>query len=158
MSDSPTSGLIPEERPYTILPTVPKQRYSPLKSSLTVSPGEEVPPSLQSPLHPSRTLPQPTTPITIAWALYLLATGKLVQVPDVLFNATLDIVFNHFKEELVADQDWARTPAGLDYAHYGYGYILNEEALHFACHAYNKIHSDHPVKRLCARKLEMQQR
>ncbi len=145
MSDSPMSGSIPEERPYTIPPTVLQQRNSPLKSTSTASLGEGVPPPLQFPPRPSRTLPQPTTPITITRALYLLATGKLVQIPDILSNATLDELFNHFKEELVVDQDWARTLAGLDYAHYGYSYIINEEALHFACHAYNMIHSDHPV-------------
>ncbi len=56
-----------------------------------------VQPSPDSSLHPSagatpiqdQTLPQPTTPITIARALYLLSTGKLVQIPTVLFYATL---------------------------------------------------------------------
>ncbi len=109
-------------------------------------PGGEVPLPPQSPHQQSQTLPQPTIPITIAQALYLLATGKLVQIPDILFRAPLEELFNQFKEELVADQDWARTPAGMDYAHYGYGYILNEEVVHFACQAYNMIHPDHSVQ------------
>ncbi len=44
------------------------------------------------------------------------------------------------------DQDWAQTPARLDYTHYRYSYILKEEARHFACQAYNMIHQDHPVQ------------
>ncbi len=98
------------------------------------------------PIPPIPCTPQLTNPITIAQALYLLATGKLVQVPSILLCALLEELFNHFKEELVADQDWARTPAGIDYAYYGYGYILNEEVVHFACQAYNMIHPDHLVQ------------
>ncbi len=146
MNISPVSGLVPEERPYTTLPAVAGQRYSPLKSMSTELPGGEAPLPPQSLHRQSRTLPQPTTPITIAQALYLLATGKLVQIPDILLRVPLDELFNHFKEELVADQDWTRTPAGMNYAHYGYSYILNEEALHFACHAHNMIHPNQPIQ------------
>ncbi len=84
--------------------------------------------------------------MTISHALYLLVTGKLARIPDILYHAPLIDLFNHFLEELVADQDWARTPAGLDYNHYGYSYILKEEARHFACHAYNMIHPDQPIE------------
>ncbi len=62
-----------------------------------------------------------------------------------LAHAPLIDLFNHFLKELVADQDWARTPAGIDYSYYGYDYILKEEARHFACQAYNMIHQDHPI-------------
>ncbi len=140
---SQRSGSIVEERPYTTPTTVPGQSYSPMRNISTASLGGGVPLPLQSPHRQSRALPQLTTLITIAQALYLLATGKLVQIPNILLHATLVELFNHFKEELVADQDWARTPAGMDYNHYGYGYILKEEAIHFTCHAYNMIHLDH---------------
>ncbi len=146
MSGSPMLGLTPEERPYTTPTTVVGQRYSLMRNTSMALSGGEAPLPLQSPPRQSRTLPQPTTPITIAQALYLLATGKLVQIPDILLHAPLEELFNHFKEELVVDQDWARTPAGIDYAHYGYGYILNKEAIHFTCQAHNMIHLDHLVQ------------
>ncbi|PBK90271.1 hypothetical protein ARMGADRAFT_1083133 [Armillaria gallica] len=38
------------------------------------------------------------------------------------------------------------TPAGIDYTHYGYSYILKEEARHFACVAWNMTHPDQPIK------------
>ncbi len=57
--------------------------------------------------------------MTISWALYLLATGKLARIPNILSRVPLIDLFNHFLEELVADQDWARTPARIDYTHYG---------------------------------------
>ncbi len=145
-SGSPMSGLTPEERPYTTPMTVAGQRYSLLKNTSTALLGGEAPLPLQSPHRQSHALPQLTTLITITWALYLLATGKLVQVPNILLCASLEELFNHFKEELVVDQDWARTLARIDYTHYGYSYILKEEAVHFACQAYNMIHPDHPVQ------------
>ncbi len=52
-------------------------------------PEGEAPLPPQSQHCPSQTLPQPTTPITIAQALYLLVTDKLVQIPDILSHATL---------------------------------------------------------------------
>ncbi len=135
-----------EEKPYTTPTAVPGPRHSPLVNILMayMEQGAPLPPQSQS--HQSRTLPQPITPITIAQALYLLATGKLVRIPDVLLLMPLEILFNHFLEELVADQDWTRTPAGIDYAYYGYSYILKEEATHFTCQAYNMIHRDHPIQ------------
>ncbi len=108
--------------------------------------GDAVPPPLQSPHQRSQILPQPITLITIARALYLLATGKLVHIPDVLLLAPFELLFNHFKEELVADPDWTRTLARIDYAYYGYKYILNTEANHFASQAYNMIHQDLPIQ------------
>lgn len=82
----------------------------------------------------------------MSWALYLLLTGKLVQVPDVLYHAPIIDLFNYFQKELVEDPNWAITPAGMDYNHYGYNYILKEEARHFACLAYNMIHSEQLVE------------
>ncbi len=145
MTDSPTLESMIEERQYTTPMTAPELRYSLSKSMSTGSlEGAHLPPQPQH--HQSRTLPQPTTPITITRALYLLATGKLVQIPNVLLCAPLEELFNHFKGELVADLDWARTPAGIDYNYYGYSYILNEEATHFACQAYNMIHRNHLIQ------------
>lgn len=138
--DSPVSGSIVKEKPSTTPPAIPVQRYSPLRNTSTVF--EEVAPQPRK----LPTPPQPTTPITISQALYLLVTGKLVQIPDVLARVPLINLFNYFLEELVADQDWARTPAGIDYAYYGYDYILKEEARHFTCQAYNMIHLDDPVQ------------
>ncbi|PBK91257.1 hypothetical protein ARMGADRAFT_1082063 [Armillaria gallica] len=77
-------------------------------------------------------------------ALYLLSTGKLVQIPEVLFCAPLLDLFNHFLNKLVEDPNWAITPAGMDYTHYRYSYILKEEARHFACITYNMIHQEQP--------------
>ncbi len=145
MNNSPKLGSIVEEKPYTTPTTVPEQRYSPLREMSTVF-EEVVPPCPQSPRCKLPTPPQPTTPITISWALYLLATGKLVRIPNILSHVPLIDLFNHFLEELVADQDWARTPAGIDYTHYGYSYILKEEARDFACQAYNMIHQDCPIQ------------
>ncbi len=145
MSNSAMLELIVKERPYTTLMMAPALRFTPPRSMLMET-VEGVPCPPQSQHRQSRTLPQPSTPITISRALYLLATGKLVQVPDVLLCTPLDELFNHFREELVADQDWARTPAGIDYAYYGYSYILTEEATHFACQAYNMIHQNHPIQ------------
>ncbi len=107
--------------------------------------GEVCPPR-QSPHSRPRTLPQLTTPITIARALYLLSTGKLVQVPAVLLHATLKDLCNHFQKELLEDPDWAVTPAGMDYSYFQKGYILREETLHFACTAYNMIHPNRQIE------------
>ncbi len=79
-------------------------------------------------------------------ALYLLSTGKLVQIPAVLIRASLGDLFNHFQKELLEDPNWAITLAGMDYSHYGMNYILKEEAAHFACTTYNMIHHDHQVE------------
>ncbi len=106
----------------------------------------EVPLPRQSPPSQPRTLPQPTTPITITRALYLLSTGKLVQIPAILLHASLADLFNHFQKELLEDPNWAITPAGIDYDRYGMNYILREEASHFACTAYNMIHHDIQVE------------
>lgn len=107
-------------RPHISPPAVPELRYSPMRSMSTASLTEGAPLPPPSPHLRSQTLPQLTTTITIARALYLLSTGKLVCVPCVLVDATLEELFEHFREELLADPDWARTPAGIDYAHYGY--------------------------------------
>ncbi len=61
-------------------------------------------------------------------------------------RASLGDLFNHFWKELLEDPDWAVTPAGMDYGHYGMNYILKEEASHFACTAYNMIHPDRPIE------------
>ncbi len=145
MNSSPMSGSIVKEKPYTIPTIVPEQRHSLPKNTSMVF-KEVVPPCPQSQPRKLPTPPQPTTPITISQALYLLATGKLAGIPDILSRVPIIDLFNHFLKELVADQDWARTPAGIDYSHYGYSYILKEEARHFACQAYNMIHLDHPVQ------------
>ncbi len=137
------SEPIVEEKPYTT--PAPAQRYFLSRSSSTAL-EETVPPHSQSQCPKPPTPPQLITPITISRALYLLATGKLTRIPDVLCLAPLIDLFNHFLDELVVDQDWARTPAGINYTHYGYGYILKEEARHFTCYAYNMIHLDQPIK------------
>ncbi len=79
-------------------------------------------------------------------ALYLLSTGKLVQIPNALICVSLGDLFNHFWKELLEDPNWAITPAGMDYSFYRMDYILKEEASHFACTAYNMIHRDHQVE------------
>lgn len=84
--------------------------------------------------------------MTMSRALYLLSTGKLAQIPEMLFRAPLIDLFNHFMNELVEDPDWASTPAGIDYNHYGYSYILKEEARHFATFAYNMIHQEQTIQ------------
>ncbi|PBK83245.1 hypothetical protein ARMGADRAFT_1089599 [Armillaria gallica] len=97
-------------------------------------------------LQRSPTLPRLITLITMPRALYLLLTGKLTEIPKILFCAPLLNLFNHFLKELVEDPNWAITPAGMDYTHYGYEYILKEEARHFACVAYNMIHQEQPIE------------
>ncbi|PBK80943.1 hypothetical protein ARMGADRAFT_1091693 [Armillaria gallica] len=86
------------------------------------------------------------TPLTLGRALYLLSMGKLTTVPEILFCASTINLFNHFACELVEDPDWAVTPAGIDYTHYGYSYILKEEARHFACVAWNMTHPEQRVE------------
>ncbi len=143
-----SQGSIVEERPFiTPLQTAsPALSNPPTKSTpMEFSTGEAHLPR-QSPRSQPRTLPQPTTPITIARALYLLSTGKLVQIPAVLLYATLKDLCNHFQKELLEDPHWAITPAGMDYDHFRKGYILREETLHFACTAYNMIHPDRQIK------------
>ncbi len=136
---------IVKEKLSTILPqgATPAPRDSP--PSMGSSMGEAHRPH-QSPPQLPRTLPQLTTPITITRALYLLSTGKLVQVPAVLTRATLGDLFNHLQKELVEDPNWVITLARMDYGHYGMNYILKEEATHFACTAYNMIHRDQQVE------------
>ncbi len=136
MSDSPTSESIATEKPFiTLLPVASALRYSPPQSTSTEIHGAAPPcPCSQ---HRAMTLQQ---------ALYLLLTGKLVQIPKALHRLPLLDLFNHFWKELLEDPNWAITPAGLDYAHYGYEYILKEEARHFACLAYNMIHQEQPIK------------
>ncbi|PBK86726.1 hypothetical protein ARMGADRAFT_1086231 [Armillaria gallica] len=80
------------------------------------------------------------TPLSLGRALYLLSTGKLTAVPEILFRASIIDLFNHFAHELIEDPDWAVTLAGIGYTHYGYSYILKGEARHFACIAWNMIH------------------
>ncbi|PBK93341.1 hypothetical protein ARMGADRAFT_1079683 [Armillaria gallica] len=79
-------------------------------------------------------------------ALYLLSTGKLMEIPEILFCTPLLDLFNHFLKELVEDPNWAVTLAGIDYTHYGYTYILKEEARHFTCITYNMIHQEQPIQ------------
>ncbi len=140
--------LTVEEKPFTTPPqeAIPVPRDSQTKNTSTESSMGEVPLPRQSPPRLSRTLPQLTTPITIARALYLLLTGKLVQIPVILSHASLGDLFNHFQKELMEDPNWAITPAGMDYSFYRMNYILKEEAAHFACTAYNMIHHDHQVE------------
>ncbi|PBK87923.1 hypothetical protein ARMGADRAFT_1085258 [Armillaria gallica] len=99
--------------------------------------GEAIPPP---------PLPRQPTPLTLGRALYLLLTGKLTSVPEILFRASIINLFNHFARKLVEDPDWATTPAGIDYTRYGYSYILKEEARHFACVAWNMIHQEQHVE------------
>ncbi|PBK92249.1 hypothetical protein ARMGADRAFT_1081027 [Armillaria gallica] len=99
--------------------------------------GEVVPPPAP---------PHQATPLSLGWALYLLSTGRLTAVPEVLHHAPILDLFNHFIQELVEDPNWAETPAGLDYTHYGYSYILKEEARHFACITWNMLHQEQRVE------------
>ncbi|PBK81146.1 hypothetical protein ARMGADRAFT_1091577 [Armillaria gallica] len=92
------------------------------------------------------TPPRQSTPMDLSWTLYLLSTGKLTTIPEALFHVPLLDLFNHFMTELVEDPDWAVTPAGMDYTHYGYSYILKEEARHFACITFNMIHQEQTVE------------
>ncbi len=136
------------EKPSTTpLPTAtPAPKNSPTRNISMESFMGEAPLPRLSPPRQSQTLPQPTTLITIARALYLLSTGKLVQIPAVLLRVSLGDLFDHFQKELMEDPDWAVTLAGMDYSHYGMSYILKEEASHFACTAYNMIHRDIQVE------------
>ncbi len=102
MHDSPTSGSTVEEKQYTTPTTALGQRHSPLRNTSTVF-KETVLPHPQSQPHKLPTPPQPTTLITISWALYLLATGKLARIPDILSRVPLIDLFNHLLEELVVD-------------------------------------------------------
>ncbi len=148
IEDRGFQGLIVEERPFiTPLQTASPARSNPpsKRTSMEFS-TEGAHPPRQSPHPRSRALPQPTTPITIVQALYLLSTGKLVQTPTVLLHATLKDLCNHFQKELLEDPDWAVTPAGKDYIYFQKDYILREEILHFACTAYNMIHPDRSIE------------
>ncbi|PBK88172.1 hypothetical protein ARMGADRAFT_1084826 [Armillaria gallica] len=135
----------PQKEPFTTLAATPVPRYSPPQSMSTVIHGE-APALLQpcpkrSPIHP-----QLITLITTPRALYLLSTGKLTEIPEILFHAPLLDLFNHFLKELIEDPHWVITPAGMDYTHYGYEYILKEEARHFTCIAYNMIHQEQSIE------------
>ncbi|PBK85187.1 hypothetical protein ARMGADRAFT_1087633 [Armillaria gallica] len=133
-------------RPSTSLPATPAPRYSPPQNVSTETPGGAQ--ILPQPLLPQKlpTPPRQGTPLTLEWALYLLLTGKLTSVSEILFRTPLIDLFNHFVKELVEDPDWAVTLAGMDYTHYGYSYILKEEARHFACVAFNMIHQEQMIK------------
>ncbi|PBK85901.1 hypothetical protein ARMGADRAFT_1086932 [Armillaria gallica] len=111
-------------RPSTILAAMPVPRYSRPHSTLMETHGEAPLPPTQHRL---------ATPLTLERALYLLSMGELTTVPEILFRAPIIDLFNHFTRELVEDPNWAVTPAGIDYTHYGYSYILKEEARHFTC-------------------------
>ncbi len=103
MNNSPTLGSIVEEKPSTIPPpAMPKQRYSPPKNISTES--LERAPLLQSQCPDSAVFAQTSMLMTLPQALYLLTTGKLVQIPNVLLNVTLLDLFNHFRNELIADE------------------------------------------------------
>ncbi len=148
IGDKGSCRLTVEERPFTtpMQAVPPAPRDSPTRNTSTGSSMGEAQPPRQSPPSRPQTLPQLTTPITIMQAFYLLSTGKLVQVPSILIRVTLGDLFNHFQKELLEDPDWAVTPAGMDYSYYGYNYILEEEATHFACTAYNMIHHNHCIE------------
>ncbi len=67
-------------------------------------------------------------------ALYLLHTGKLVRMPEVLSNTSYDELFYHFMHELLADPAWAETDAEYDYFYWSNRnisvlYILEKEML-----------------------------
>ncbi|PBK82656.1 hypothetical protein ARMGADRAFT_1090105 [Armillaria gallica] len=111
------------------------QEDAPLGTSSTETRGKAIPPHLLPPT-------QQPTPLTLGRALYLLSMGKLTTVPEILHRAPIIDLFNHFIRKLVEDPDWAGTPAGVDYTHYRYSYILKEEARHFACVAWNMVHPE----------------
>ncbi|PBK87073.1 hypothetical protein ARMGADRAFT_1085833 [Armillaria gallica] len=133
-------------KPSTTLAATPAPRYSPPQSMSMAIHGEA--PTLPQPQLPRKlpTPPHTATPMNLSWALYLLSTGKLTDIPETLFRVPLLDLFNHFMKELVENPDWAVTPAGMDYTHYGYSYILKEEARHFACVTFNMIHQEQMVK------------
>ncbi|PBK79086.1 hypothetical protein ARMGADRAFT_1093478 [Armillaria gallica] len=85
-------------------------------------------------------------PLTLGRALYLLSTGRLTTTPEILYRALIIDLFNYFTQELTEDPDWAETPAGMDYTHYGYSYILKEEARHFTCVTWNMIHLNQNIE------------
>ncbi|PBK90630.1 hypothetical protein ARMGADRAFT_1082355 [Armillaria gallica] len=119
-------------------PTLSASREANLPRALlreTHGEATSLPPSVHQP-----------TPLTLGRALYLLSMGKLTAVPEILFRAPIIDLFNHFAHELVEDPDWAVTLAGIDYTHYGYSYILKEEARHFACVAWNMTHQEQHVE------------
>ncbi|PBK91055.1 hypothetical protein ARMGADRAFT_1082284 [Armillaria gallica] len=127
------SGTRSFEEGSSPLPSVSREEIPPDISSMETR-GEATPP------------PRQTTLLTLGRALYLLSTGKLTTVPEILFRASTIDLFNHFARKLVEDPDWASTPAGIDYTHYGYSYILKEEARHFACVTWNMIHLEQTIK------------
>ncbi|PBK79798.1 hypothetical protein ARMGADRAFT_1092766 [Armillaria gallica] len=132
--------------PSTSPLATPARRYSPLQHMSMGTHGEAL--TLPQPQPPQK-LPTPpcqATLLTLAWAFYLLSMGKLTAIPEILFHAPLIDLFNHFICELVEDPDWAVTPAGMDYTHYRYSYILKEEARHFACIAFNMIHQEQTIE------------
>ncbi|PBK84822.1 hypothetical protein ARMGADRAFT_1087984 [Armillaria gallica] len=116
--------------PSTSPAATPAPWYSLLQNISMATHGEALTPPRPLPPRKLPTPPRQGTPLTLERVLYLLSTGKLTAIPEILFCAPLIDLFNHFVKELVEDPDWARTPAEIDYTHYGYSYILKEEARH----------------------------
>ncbi len=46
-------------------------------------------------------------------ALYLLYTGKMVEIPEELFNTSYDILFTHFTNKLLARPHLGRNGSGV---------------------------------------------
>ncbi|PBK83812.1 hypothetical protein ARMGADRAFT_1089039 [Armillaria gallica] len=132
------------KKPSTSPAAMPAPRYSPPQHTSTETHGEA--PTLPQQQPPWRLPTPPRQAMSLQWALYLLSTGKLMEIPEILFHAPLINLFNHFMTELVEDPDWAVTPAGMDYTHYRYSYILKEETRHFTCVTYNMIHQEQMVE------------
>ncbi len=126
----------------TVMTTPTQQQNYSLKESMSMASTEKAPPHSQSWL---------PSPVTLARALYLLLTGKLIRTLELLICASYDDLFNPFVHELLEDAAWVESEAGINYAHYWFDYILQEEAGHFACLTYNLIHpDDEPPGSVCS--------
>ncbi len=98
---------------------------------------------------PPQALPQSL--MELSRALYLLHTGKLVRMPEVLIHASYDDLFNHFTTKLLADPIWAETEAGYNYFYtsnrnYNILWILEKEADKFATQAHCLICPDIQIR------------
>ncbi len=110
--------------------------------------GENPP---MEPPFPHEVIPQP--PMELSRALYLLYTGKMVEIPEELFNTSYDILFTHFTNKLLADPTWAEMEAGYNYFYFSnrnlaISWILEKEADRFATQVYRLIHPNIQIRNI----------
>ncbi len=135
------------------LPTAPPPLSQPRDSPpwntsmVSMSQVQSDPPSFHD--TPPQALPQPL--MELSRALYLLHTGKLVRMLEVLIHANYDNLFNHFTDELLVDPTWAETEGGYNYFYmsnrnYNISWILEKEADRFTIQAHRLIHPDIQIR------------